>query len=834
MRFQSSVLVGALGCAALLLARPALGTAQAFPAPPSPEEADLVRRAITDMKSAERGPYERLRWFCNDGTVQPPAAGACSARGGGVQHAEPNTSASRLGALDFHVGTIFQALDYDAFADEATAGYRLRELVLERFLVDVDDGWVMRRARYYRGARQIEDEERAGRALLERRFEDGAWLRTNFLLASRLAASVPHTTIGDGQTMDRIRAVSTQIADQAPDFQPIRVKIHSLPSEADIGAVERYLQRGSHTPEVRDALVRLRDDLRLQYDPERALASLAEYERRTDRELASGIARLREALQRGGSQESFDELVRLAPVVRARAESAPRGALALDLVDLGLSLQERAYALATRLDAEAPTRTRAAAISRLGKYVTLAYAAGYLSRREHDALQEEATSLGARGSATAAEYKATLGYLGRTVDWARGTVRGTFAPVLDRYALVEPASLGFSDAVLRGSVLLPLSNVLDELQADADRQLGATHSLFGSTESSGFRGLNPGVAVGPLDVLEAGHHDDVSANTIYLLAETPPELKPVAGVLTLAEGNLLSHVQLLARNLGIPNAAIAPELGARLRAARGEQVFYAVTPLGRVLVKSPDQLDPLERALVATDEPGQIERHRLDTSRLRLSVRRPIPLAELRATDSGALVGPKAANLGQLAADFPGRVSDAVALPFGMFVAHADRPFGGSSRTVLEELRSAYGQAAAMRAQGSSDGEIDAFMLERLAWVRLAIERLPWLPGQREVIAAAVSGMMNGEVERGVFVRSDTNVEDLPQFSGAGLNLTIPHQTSMDGILTSIRRVWTSPFSERSYLWRRQILEEQGDVYPSVLIQRTVPSAKSGVLITSG
>lgn len=819
----------------LVASLPSPAASQAYPPPPSPAVADSVRQTLEALKNAERGPYERIRWFCNDGTIQPPAAGACSQRGGGVQHAEPNARALWLAARDYNVGTILQALEYDDFADESKAGYRLSELALERFLVEVDDGWVMRRARYYRGARQIEDEERAGRALLERRFADGEWLRRNFLLATRLAASVPHPSLGDGQTMDRIRAVSTQIAQADPGFQSVRVKIHSMPSHADIGAVERYLARGGHGAAVQSDLVRLRDDLRAQYDPERALASLGAYQRRLGGgALADGIAELRAALAGGNAEGGFEAIVRLAPLVREGAESAANGSLALDLVDLGLSLQERAYVLADRLETESPPASRVEALDRLGRYVTLAYSAGYLSRREHDALREAEVALASRRTTTASDYKASLAYLARSLDWARGTVRGTFAPVLDRYAVVDEASLMFYDATLRGSVVLPLSRVLDDLQKDADHALGATHSLFGVTEASGLRGLNPGVALGRLDVLEPGHHEEVQANTIYLLPETPPELKPVAGVLTFDEGNLLSHVQLLARNLGIPNAAASPDHEARLRSARGQEIFYAVTPMGRVIVKFPEALDEAERLLVDDDDQAPLERHRLDTSRLRLDVREPIPLGRLRSTDSGVLVGPKAANLGQLAADFPGRVSSAVALPFGMFVEHASRPYGGSRGTVLEELRTAAGRAAAMRLQGRSEDEIDAMMMERLAWARLAIERLEWLPEQKLRVENAISEMLAGDISRGVFIRSDTNVEDLPQFSGAGLNLTVPHQTTMDQILASIKRVWTSPFAERAYLWRRQVLEEQGEVYPSVLVQETVPSEKSGVLITTG
>ena len=77
-------------------------------------------------------------------------------------------------------------------------------------------------------------------------------------------------------------------------------------------------------------------------------------------------------------------------------------------------------------------------------------------------------------------------------------------------------------------------------------------------------------------------------------------------------------------------------------------------------------------------------------------------------------------------------------------------------------------------------------------------------------------------------------MEDLPQFSGAGLNLTLPNLRNKEDILFAVRQVWTSPFSERAYLWRKEVIQDQGDVYPSVLLLASVPSEKSGVLITTG
>jgi phosphoenolpyruvate synthase/pyruvate phosphate dikinase len=83
-----------------------------------------------------------------------------------------------------------------------------------------------------------------------------------------------------------------------------------------------------------------------------------------------------------------------------------------------------------------------------------------------------------------------------------------------------------------------------------------------------------------------------------------------------------------------------------------------------------------------------------------------------------------------------------------------------------------------------------------------------------------------------VFVRSDTNAEDLPEFTGAGLNLTVPNQVGFRNISQALKDVWASPFEERAWDWRSRILQSSEKVYPSVLLLRSVPSAKSGVIAT--
>jgi phosphoenolpyruvate synthase/pyruvate phosphate dikinase len=108
-------------------------------------------------------------------------------------------------------------------------------------------------------------------------------------------------------------------------------------------------------------------------------------------------------------------------------------------------------------------------------------------------------------------------------------------------------------------------------------------------------------------------------------------------------------------------------------------------------------------------------------------------------------------------------------------------------------------------------------------------------PGEdfRNQLRAAMQGTFGPDGTYGVFVRSDTNVEDLPGFTGAGLNLTVPHVVGFDNIMAAVQRVWASPFSERAFRWRQAYMENPEHVYASVLLMRSVAAEKSGVLVTA-
>ena len=56
-------------------------------------------------------------------------------------------------------------------------------------------------------------------------------------------------------------------------------------------------------------------------------------------------------------------------------------------------------------------------------------------------------------------------------------------------------------------------------------------------------------------------------------------------VTALESGNVLSHSQLLAANLGIPNAVVPSALLPMLRTHRNQELFFAVTRGGVVVLR---------------------------------------------------------------------------------------------------------------------------------------------------------------------------------------------------------------------------------------------------------
>ena len=51
--------------------------------------------------------------------------------------------------------------------------------------------------------------------------------------------------------------------------------------------------------------------------------------------------------------------------------------------------------------------------------------------------------------------------------------------------------------------------------------------------------------------------------------------------------------------------------------------------------------------------------------------------------------------------------------------------------------------------------------------------------------------------------------------------------------LKGVKEVWASPFTYRSFSWRQTVISDPNLVFPSIVVLESVPSEKSGVLITA-
>jgi hypothetical protein len=65
---------------------------------------------IAEMKSAPRGPFSRIRWFCQDGTVRAANQG-CRGHGGGVQHGEWSERTQALRDRGFLIANLMVEVD---------------------------------------------------------------------------------------------------------------------------------------------------------------------------------------------------------------------------------------------------------------------------------------------------------------------------------------------------------------------------------------------------------------------------------------------------------------------------------------------------------------------------------------------------------------------------------------------------------------------------------------------------------------------------------------------------------------------------------------------------
>ena len=785
------------------------------------------RQWIEEMKTSERGPFGRIRWFCNDGSVLPPKAYACVERGGGYQHGEWSGETTQLREQGFFIATLLAGSDPETLAASANFTEIWNQLLIEKFLMTVDNGWIMRRALFYRGAFQEEDERAAARALLITLAAKPEWIGQRYPSLRIGVRVLPHGV--DTASVQKVRQLSASLSEQDAGFKGLRGKIHGSPDASDALRVRDYAT-GAKDP----VLVEQYEELAKEIDRVYAAIPLQQRLQRDAKPYAAApwlqklLLNTATALEQDASASNvFKATSSLLADLRDALPRIKQASVRLNMLDLSLAVETENFRASTMIRDQMANATRHQRVELLASAVQSAYGAGMINRRERDALQETLTQLQA-SSVPLPVYMKDLRYLGRVPGWGTQGLRFQFYESMQKLAQLEPDALLFIQDQLRGSPLLFYSIMLDTLQRDANQLAGVTHRLFGQDLGVGFRALNPGLARGILHVHpDLTQLEDFRQDGIYLLPETISDLPPVAGIMTAGEGNPLSHIQLLARNLGIPNVSVDAQLIPRFDSRDGKQVVLAVSPAGLVELSGDG---PRWESVFGKSETTQKALIRPDLEKLDLSVKGFISLDDLNASDSGRIVGPKAAKLGELRHHFPEAVAPGVAIPFGQFRATVlDKPYKDSGKTVYEWMVTEYQRLHALP-EGTKQREARTEQFRAELYDSILNTRLDkqFVDGLRQALEKSIGP----DGSYGVFVRSDTNVEDLPGFTGAGLNLTLPNVVGVDDLARAIPEVWASPFTERAFAWRQSLMDKPENVYPAVLLLKSVPNDKSGVLVT--
>ena len=289
-----------------------------------------------------------------------------------------------------------------------------------------------------------------------------------------------------------------------------------------------------------------------------------------------------------------------------------------------------------------------------------------------------------------------------------------------------------------------------------------------------FLPLHPAEGYGRLRLMETDERPAV--RDVVLYRNLPNEMPRVAGIITGFRQTPLSHVNLRAVQDNVPNAYIqGAATDPTIAGLIGRYVYFKVAAEGYEIREA--ALEEVENHF-ADIRPAEVQVPVRD-----LSVREIRPLDEIGFAD-GKSVGVKAANVATLGAIgfADGVVPDGFAIPFyfyDSFMTHNDF----------------YRRAAVMRETSGFHTDTEA-REELLGQLRRDIEEASMPDWMMDALAELHNGFPEGTSVR---LRSSTNNEDLPGFSGAGLYYSFTHRPDEGHISGSVQQVYASLWNFRAY-----------------------------------
>jgi len=379
--------------------------------------------------------------------------------------------------------------------------------------------------------------------------------------------------------------------------------------------------------------------------------------------------------------------------------------------------------------------------------------------------------------------------------------------------LIPADQIQLAGEIINKTFFVPVAFKPNSLRQDeASRSLAGVERVLQSdiAKEQAYQALNLAKGLGRIHIInKLDDHVEIGFNEILVLDEVPIQLPPVAGIITSQPSTPLSHINLLAKGWGIPNAYIknAKEL---LKQYDGWWVAFE-TSRDNYTIKRADlnQLHEYERRL---KERLDVVKPKFDLSETRL-----LSLSQQRKGLSIAFGG-KSANLGEVMyAKLPGIVvPSGFAIPFYYYDEFIKRnKIDDEIFTLLNDQKFVHDPA---------------YRREHLTSLRERIQKAEFDPALRKEVLQKVAREYAG---KGLFVRSSSNSEDLPKFSGAGLYTTVPNVRGEKELIEAIKTVWASLWNFEAYEFRERANVDHSKIFMAVLLQEGINSESSGVMIST-
>jgi hypothetical protein len=348
-------------------------------------------------------------------------------------------------------------------------------------------------------------------------------------------------------------------------------------------------------------------------------------------------------------------------------------------------------------------------------------------------------------------------------------------------------------------------------EAESQRLAGLQRVLqIDITKGQEYQALNLATGLGRIHVIpKLDEHAEIGFNEILVLDEVPLQLPPVAGVITSKPSTPLSHINLLAKGWGIPNAYIK-DATRQLKQYDGWWVTFE-TRRDSYSIKRAD-IDQLREYQKRLAQRLDVVKPKFDLSETRL-----LGLREQRARSSISFGG-KSANLGELInARLPGiQIPNGFTVPFYYYDQFLKaNKLDDAIYALLNDQKFVHDPV---------------YRRGRLTELRQRIEQGKFDEKLRtQIVRRARLDFPN----KGLFVRSSSNSEDLPNFSGAGLYTTVPNVKGDQQLVDAIKTVWASLWNFEAYEARERMAVDHSKIFMAVLIQEGINSESSGVMITN-